>query len=86
MGKEKYFNILDLGATKLRFCVFDQTFKNKFLEVKSINLNDNNVNNFNEINNIIKKAEKKNEEYIEDIILALDHKQLFTIDLSLQKK
>ena len=77
---------LDLGATKLRFCVFDQTFKNKFLEVKSINLNDNNVNNFNEINNIIKKAEKKNEEYIEDIILALDHKQLFTIDLSLQKK
>lgn len=83
---DNYYNVLDLGSSRLRFSVFDSKLNEKFSETKIIRINDPNLNQFLEIKNIIKNAEKKIEAYIDDIILILDKKNLLCIDISLKKK
>ena len=86
MVDNNYYNVLDLGSSRLRFSVFDSKLNEKFSETKIIRINDPNLNQFLEIKNIIKNAEKKIEAYIDDIILILDKKNLLCIDISLKKK
>lgn len=83
---DNYYNVLDLGSSRLRFSVFDSKLNEKFSETKILRINDPNLNQFLEIKNIIKNAEKKIEAYIDDIILILDKKNLLCIDISLKKK
>ncbi len=85
MNKGKSFNILDFGISKIRFSVFDQSFKEKYFDSKSISLENNYSNHFITIENIIKNSEKSISNHIEDIIVTLDPIELFTIDLSLKK-
>ena len=83
---DNYYNVLDLGSSRLRFSVFDSKLNEKFSETKILRINDPNLNQFLEIKNTIKNAEKKIEAYIDDIILILDKKNLLCIDISLKKK
>ena len=83
---DNYYNVLDLGSSRLRFSVFDSKLNEKFSETKILRINDPNLNQFLEIKNIIKNAEKKIEAHIDDIILILDNKNLLCIDISLKKK
>ena len=83
---DNYYNVLDLGSSRLRFSVFDSKLNEKFSETKILRINDPNLNQFLEIKNIIKNAEKKIEAYIDDINLILDKKNLLCIDISLKKK
>ncbi len=85
MNKEKLFNILDFGVSKIRFSVFDQSFKEKYFISESTSLENNYSNNFITIKNIIKNSEKSISNHIKDIIVILDPVELFTIDLSLNK-
>ena len=67
------------------FAVFDNKLNEKFIETNEVIINENYSNHFNLINQITKKAEKKISTHIQDVILALDTKDLFTIDISLKK-
>ena len=85
MGKNSYFNVIDLGSSKIRFASFDNNLEEKFSESIEIYINENLQSHFEAINKIIKKAEKNFSDHIEDIVLILDTDQLFTIDISLTK-
>ena len=80
-----YFNVIDFGSSKIRFASFDNKLNEKFSKSEKVSLNENLQNHFETINTIIKKAEKKLSNHIEDIILILDSVELFTIDISLMK-
>ena len=85
MGKNNYFNVIDFGSSKIRFASFDNNFDEKFSESTKVYANENLKSHFEAINKIIKKAEKKFSDHIEDIVLILDSAHLFTIDISLTK-
>ena len=86
MTKSNFFNIIDYGLSKIRIAIFDSNLNICYSESilkKSI---DNSENNFDNLKDIIRKAEKKISSHIEDIILILDSKKTLVIDVSLQKK
>ena len=85
MSKEKYFNLIDYGASKIRFSVFDKNYNEKYSETVEVIYEQKYFNHFEEIVKIIKKAEKRISFHIEDIILILDTPDLLTIDISLNK-
>ena len=86
MNKKNLYNILDFGNSNIRFVTFDEDLKEKFSESIPIVLETENLNYFNEIKNVIKKAEKKTSSYIKDIILINNPKNLFEINLSLYRR
>ncbi len=86
MSREKSFNLLDFGSSKIRFSVFDLDLKEKFSDKRLINFDNDYSNHFKELINIIKKAEKKISFHIKDIVLLLDTSELFIIDISFYKK
>ena len=86
MTKSNFFNIIDYGLSKIRIAIFDSNLNICYSESilkKSI---DKSENNFDNLKDIIRKAEKKISSHIEDIILILDSKKTLVIDVSLQKK
>lgn len=85
MAKNLFYNIIDFGSSKLRFSIFDNNLNNKFYISKSVKLENNFEAHFNEINNLIKHSEKKIKSHIKDLILIIDSKEMFYIDLSLNK-
>ena len=85
MGKNSYFNVIDFGSSKIRFASFDNNLDEKFSESIKVYTNENLQSHFEAINKIIKKAEKKFSEHVEDIVLIIDTAQLFTVDISLTK-
>ena len=69
MNKKNYFNIIDLGSSRVRLSVFDNKLSNIFSESKNLNFNKDEIDNFNNIQNLIKKAEKKISSHLDNIIL-----------------
>ena len=59
MDKKNYVNILDFGSSKIRFSVFDSYKNIKFSKNKEVSLSDNFESHFNNLDKIIKEAEKK---------------------------
>ena len=86
MQKINYFNLIDLGSSKIRFSVIDKNLNQKFTKTKKIEFDKEYKNQFNIINEIVREAEKKISFHIEDIILILDTPNLLTVDISLKKK
>ena len=86
MDKENYINIFDIGSSKIRFSVFDKNlnsiFSDNILKEKDSDI----IDYSNKINKIIKKAEKKIFNHIEDVVIATDTKKLITIDISIKEK
>ena len=85
MSNEDYFNILDLGNSNIRFSVFDNKLNECFSDKLIKNLDNVNLNNFDGIYSLIKRAEKKISSHINNIILTIDSKELFPIDISISK-
>ena len=85
MNKINFFNVIDFGSSKIRFASFDKNLNEKFSDSINVYLNEKLQTHFEAINIIIKKAEKKLSNHIEDIVLVLDSEKLFTIDISLMK-
>ena len=85
MYKDKYFHLIDLGSSKVRFSVFDKDLGEKFSKTRSVKFDYNYTNQFKEIDQIIKEAEKKISSHVNDIILLLDSPEIFTIDISFIK-
>ena len=86
MDKENYINIFDIGSSKIRFSVFDKNlnsiFSDNILKEKDSDI----IDYSNKINKIIKKAEKKIFNHIEDVVIATDTKKLIAIDISIKEK
>ena len=85
MAEENYINILDFGSSKIRFSVFDLNKKKKFSKNKEVLLVENYDSHFDNLDIIIKEAEKEISYHVEDIILLFDSVDLLTIDISLNK-
>ena len=85
MGEKNFINILDFGSSKIRFSVFDLNKNNKFSKNKEVSFSDNYEDHFNNLDKIIKEAEKQISFHVEDIILIFDSVDLLTIDISLNK-
>ena len=83
MSKDNYYNLVDLGYSKINFSVFDINLNTKYSETKELNFEKN--KKFETIIELIKKAEKKNSYHIKDIILLFDTANLFNIEISLTK-
>ena len=85
MNKKNYFSIIDLGSSRVRLSVFDNELSNIFSDSKNLYFNRDEIDNFNNIQNLIKKAEKKISSHLDNIILLVDSNKLLNIQLSIQK-
>ena len=85
MSKKDFFNIIDLGASKIRLSVYDKDFNEKYFKSRSIKLLSDNLNYFKALEDIIKDSEKKISSHIQDVILIVDPLELLTIEISLSK-
>ena len=85
MNNQNLFNVLDFGSSKIRFSTFDNDLNENFSETIPVVLDTEYSNHFQEIKNIIKRAEKKNSSYVKDIILIHSPHYLFEVDISLNK-
>ena len=86
MSKDNYINIFDVGASKIRFTVFDKNLNNIFSNNISISHDKEYIDYLEQIKQIVKNAEKKISTHIENIVLATDTNELISINLSLKKK
>ena len=86
MDKENYINIFDIGSSKIRFSVFDKNLNSIFSDNIYKEKDADIIDYSNKINKIIKKAEKKIFNHIEDVVIATDTKKLITIDISIKEK
>ena len=85
MSKDNYINIFDVGASKIRFTVFDKKLNNIFSNNISISHDKEYIDYLDQIKQIVKNAEKKISTHIENIVLATDTNELISINLSLKK-
>ena len=85
MNKENNFNLIDFGSYKIRFSAYDKELKRNFSEAELVKIDDNYDSHFFTINKIIKIAEKKISNHINDIILFLDTSKIFVVNLSITK-
>ena len=91
MSKEKFETVLDYGSSKLRIGIIDKNFPKKkfFLDQKIIDdskIDELNFENYGQkIYELIKKAEKKSNSYLNDINLMIDTENFFCIDIALKK-
>ena len=85
MGKENSINIMDFGMSKIRFSVFDKELKQQYSNIKTVKYDKDYLYHIQEIASVIKKAEKKISMHVQDVVLSLDHENMFTIDLSFRR-
>ena len=85
MDKQNYINILDFGSSRIRFSVFNSDLKQVYTESESVKLENNFLNHMLKTRKIIKNAEKKITDHINDLVIALDLNELFSLDISLNK-
>ena len=85
MIKSNSFTIIDLGSSKIRFSVFDKNLKLLFKNSSIIKYKDNFLDYFSDLQNTIKIAEKKISSHIKDANVILDSREMFIIDISLNK-
>ncbi len=85
MDKNKYFSVMDFGSFSLRFSVFDSELNEKFSKTLNKKIYDETSSKFKVINSLVKEAEKKISNHIQDIILILDRSDTLVIDISLSK-
>ncbi len=85
MYEDEFLNILDFGNSKVRFTVFDKKLEAYFSENLIVDYEKNFESNFEKINEIIKRAEKKIGFHIENIILIKDTSKLHCVDISYSK-
>ena len=85
MDNQNYINILDFGSSRIRFSVFNNDLKEVYTESENVKLENNLLNHMLKTRKIIKNAEKKITNHINDSVIILDLNELFTVDISLNK-
>ena len=85
MKKNNYSTILDLGRSNLRMGVFNERLNHVYSTSKNIFDKENFHEYSKSIDFIIKGAEKKISDHLENIIVLYDSPEIFSIDLSIKK-
>ena len=83
--KNNYSTIIDFGSTKLRLGVFDEKLNLSYSSSLDINENNNKDGYSESIKSIIKQAEKKISNHLENITILYDTSEIFSVDLSIRK-
>ena len=86
MNKKKFYNIIDFGSSKIRLSIYDNNSNENYSE--TILKNNKSISNgrCKELEDLIKRTEKKISYLIEDVIILVDSSKLFSIDISLSRK
>ena len=86
MKKKKIYSIIDFGSSKIRLSIHDNNLNENYSE--TILNNNTSISNgrCKELEDLIKKTEKKISCLIEDVIILVDSSKLFSIDISLSRK
>ena len=86
MQKNNYSTIIDFGSSELRLGVFDNQFSQLFFQSKSISQKNNYEEYSQSINFLIREAENKVSNHLENITVLYDTSDVYTIDLTIKKK
>ncbi len=86
MQKNNYSTIIDFGSSELRLGVFDNQFSQLFFQSKSISQKNNYDEYSKSVNFLIREAENKVSNHLENITVLYDTSDIYTIDLSIKKK
>ncbi len=86
MLKNKYSTIVDFGSSELRLAVFNEKLSKLFFQSKKIIQKKNYHEYFESINLLIKEAESKISNHLENLIVLYDSPYIYSIDLSIKKK
>ena len=86
MNKKKIYSIIDFGSSKIRLSIYDNNSNENYSE--TILNNNTSISNgrCKELEDLIKRTEKKISCLIEDVIILVDSSKLFSIDISLSRK
>ena len=85
MNKNNYSTILDLGQSKLRLGVYNEKLDHVYSTSRNIIEKGNYEEYSKTIDLIIRDAEKKISDHLENIIVLYDSSEIFSIDLSIKK-
>ena len=82
----KVYSIIDFGSSKIRLSIHDNNLNENYSE--TILNNNTSISNgrCKELEDLIKRTEKKISCLIEDVIILVDSSKLFSIDISLSRK
>ena len=86
MNKEKNLTIIDYGSAKLRLGVFDYKLSKLFYQSKEVIRKDSYEEYLKSINLLIREAENKISNHLENVTVLYDTPNICSIDLSIKKK
>ncbi len=86
MKKNSYSTIIDFGSSQLRLAVFDKKISKLLFQSKQKIKNKNSDEYLKSVNILIREAESRIADHLENIIVLYDSPNIFTIDLSIRKK
>ncbi len=86
MTNNNFFNVIDFGSSKIRLSVFNGKNEEIYSSSSALNSTNDIKHYFKELKKTVKIAEKEISSHIEDVILIFDPNEIFTIDISLNKK
>ena len=85
MNKKNYSTILDFGQSKLRLGVYNEKLDHVYSTSRNIIEKGNYQEYSKTIDLIIRDAEKKISDHLENIIVLYDSSEIYSIDLSIKK-
>ena len=86
MKKDNYSTIIDFGSSELRLGVYGNKFSKLFFQSKHISEKNNYEEYSQSINFLIREAENKISNHLENATVMYDTHKIFTIDISIKKK
>ena len=86
MKINKCFTIIDYGSKKIRLSTFNKNHEKIYSTFENQNSNESEEKKSDKINQIIRRAEKKVSEHIEEILVLYDDHKILSIDLSIKKE
>ena len=85
MTKNNFSAVIDLGYSNFRFSIFDSNYMNLYSCTKPVSEDEHEKNLSNTINFLIRDAEKKISNHINNIIVMYEDNDFHTIDISFKK-
>ncbi len=85
MNKNKYSTIIDYGSSNFRLGIFNENLENLYISSKAVVEKNDYNEHFSSINFLIKDAEKKISNHIENIVVLYDDKDISSVDLSIKR-
>ncbi len=85
MNKNKFLTIIDYGSSMIRIGVFNNNLNNFYVSSKEIDKKNNSEEKYKIVSSLVKEAEKKISNYLDNIIVLYDSPEIYSIDLSIRK-